>query len=173
MRNKGKMRKNAKCEKYGNTKNHDNVINAKNGKKRKKVINTKKMQNWSSKIPKTRKCRKIRDKTELWFKNGRTPSNKKITLLPVKMLWFIICLVLTLIGHSTSQALPTSHLCLSRTSEATKNGSWLAARQLGGEVMITVITWGTPPESSWWTIACLLTSTVVVVGKNSATLQAF
>ena len=37
------MRKNAKCEKYGNTKNHENVINAKNGKKkRKNVINTKK-----------------------------------------------------------------------------------------------------------------------------------
>ena len=65
------------------------------------------------------------------------------------MLWFIICLVLTLIGHSTSQALPTSHLCLSRTSEATKNGSWLAARQLGGEVMITVIAWGTPPATFW------------------------
>ena len=42
MREKGKIRKNAKCEKYGNTKNHENVINAKNGKKRKKVINMKK-----------------------------------------------------------------------------------------------------------------------------------
>ena len=59
---------------------------------------------------------------------------------------------------------PLTFVSLGR--EATKNGSWLAARQLGGEVMITVITWGTPPESSWWTIACLLTSTVVVVGKT-------
>ena len=46
---KGKIRKNAKCEKYGNTKNHENVINAKNSKKRKNLENSVIKLNFDSK----------------------------------------------------------------------------------------------------------------------------
>ena len=62
---KGKIRKNAKCEKYGNTKNHENVINAKNGKKnRKNVINTKKCKIKALKFQKRENAERIRDKTK-------------------------------------------------------------------------------------------------------------